>query len=260
MARAPINLLITSVACIAACGAARGTEVTGRSDKPLAEVVFVKRVEPRRFKDDAYLPETYPAAVAKDGRSFVIKDLAEGTYDLRVRLVDGSVIEGVGLGKTDVPERAGPLEEADVAALTDIVAHMRTFFDRNRVFFIDGWRGVDDLNRQGYAWMLVEELRWRDTSLGRKKGEPFVIWRMDVWQFEKMAGAWRKVKQFKVIYRLNVTEKDFEKYRWYFTTAMAGYQVKGGKQDLGEVKVPEPDPATARVGFPEKGGERETKM
>jgi hypothetical protein len=46
---------------------------------------------------------------------------------------------------------------------------------------------------------------------------------------------------------------DFEKYKWLFTSALAPVDVKNEKLDLGELKVPSIGPATARIGFPEKG-------
>jgi len=234
-------------------GCAYAAEVAGRMDKPVKEVVFLERVEPKKFDANKYLPEASPAVVSEDGRTFFIKDLPPGRYDIRLRLEDGSLVEGVDLGKKDAPKDAGPLAEADITVLREIVANLKTFFDQTRVFLIDGWRGRDDLGREGYAWILVEQLRWRKTTFDKKAGEPFVIFRMDIWEFERMAGAWRKVKPYKVIYRLNVDVPDFEKYKWYFTAAIPPVDVKTEKVDMGEVKIPALTPETARIGFPEKG-------
>jgi len=231
----------------------QSAEISGTLDKPIKELTFIRRVEPKKAIADSYLPEAYPATLSTDGKSFSHKNLPEGSYDIRVRLDNGSIIEGISLGKTNIPQDASGLTDEDIKSLREIIDNLRTFFDQQKIFFIDGWRGMDDLGRQGYAWILVEQLRWRDTSLDKKQDKPFVIWRMDIWQFEKVAGAWRKVKPFKVIYRMNVTEEDFVKYKWYFTTKLTGYEVKAEKKDLGEIKVPEPTPATPRVVYREKG-------
>ena len=226
--------------------------VRGRTDKPVKEVVLLRRVEPTRAIADKHVPESHAAKLAPDGKSFSADNLPEGRCDLRIRLQDGSIIEGVDLGVKDVPAGAEKLSETDTAAIRNIVANLKTFFDGIRIFAIDGWRGRDDAGREGYAWVLVEQLRWRQTSYDRKAGTPFVVFRMDIWEFERMAGAWRKVKPFRVVYRMNVDVPEFEMFRWFFTRELSGVEIRGGDVDVGEIKIPQPDASTGRIGFPEK--------
>lgn len=217
-------------------------------DRNVTEAAFLERVPPRNFRQKEHLPKTVKAQ-RKDG-AFAAR-LSPATYDLRVRLEDGTVVEGVHLGLVK-PEASTGLTGRDEEKIRDYIAHLKTFYDKITPFFIEGWRGRDETGVEGRAKVLVECLRYRDYHLTRKKGaEKAVVWRIEIWRFERLGGGWRRLKQSDVLYRLSPSVEEFRRYKWLFCRELAGIEIKPASVDLGTVEIPDPGSLPGRIGLPE---------
>jgi hypothetical protein len=194
----------------------------------------------------------------RKGKGFAAA-LKPGTYDLRLRLPGGEVIEGVTL-EMEKPEDSGPLRESDERRLKDYAAHMKTFYDVINVFLMEGWRGRDETGVEGRARLLVECLRHRPYHLTGKKGTGrTVVWRLEKWEFERLGGGWRKLKDFEVLYRLSPQIEAFRRYKWYFCRELGGIRVAEKALDLGTLKVPDIKELAGRVGLPEEKSKKTAK-
>lgn len=231
------------------CIAAEAAQVSVRFDREVEEAAFLERVPPDKFKADKHVPVVFKAEKSDEGFAAVLKP---GVYDLRLRLPGGEIVEGVTL-KMGRPEDSGPLKEGDQQRLKDYVAHMKTFYDVINVFVMEGWRGRDETGVEGRARLLVECLRHRPYHLSGKKGSGrTVVWRLEKWEFERLGGGWRKLKDFEVLYRLSPDIEAFRRYKWFFCRELGGIEVKEQAVDLGLLKVPDVKALPGRVGLPEE--------
>jgi hypothetical protein len=115
----------------------------------------------------------------------------DASYDVRLDLANGDVIQGANLGwydeepaKTD----AGELTDDDRAAIKEIIG-VPSFYNKSDILAVRG-----DHSR---ATVLVQLVRDKDFYNG--KGE--VIWRVELWYFEEDFGGWEKVAQQNQILR-----------------------------------------------------------
>jgi hypothetical protein len=221
--------MIGIVALVAPAGRAAETgTIQGTIDKPnlVKAVVAVDRHNDKKF----------PGKVdAKTGR-FTIEGLPLGTaYDCLIDM-DGARLEGVNL---KVPhsdyEEEQPLSEDDRKTLKASVASLNQFEDKVEVLTIQG-------NIQ-HAAVLVHKLRTK-AFINSQPGE--VIWRLELWHFEKPDETWVKVQNelFLVLYRERLQKKDFEKKSLTLDGALGGLQVTKEKPtlDLGAVPLPSKEP------------------
>ena len=113
--------------------------------------------------------------------------------------------------------------------IRDYVKHMKTFENKKRLLFLSGNR----LRAKG----LVEKIRDRKTTLPSK--EPQVFWRIEVWQFRRMYGAWRR-KSWQVIYRRRMPLSEFRALNWMFDPALGGLAAQPGYvTDIGRYTIPD---------------------
>ena len=139
-----------------------------------------------------------------DGRTISFPDVKAGaTYDVRLTLADGTVLQGVNTGWYGLVEadpKAEPLTDDDRQQMTAVVNQILSFFKDKRVVTIVG--------THDRAVMLVQQQRG-DADGGNgggvganiaagdtfhsSKGE--VVWRPELWYFENHHGGWEKVQQ-----------------------------------------------------------------
>jgi hypothetical protein len=116
---------------------------------------------------------------------------ADSSYDVRLDLADGNVVQGVNLGWYDEEPAnpdAGALTDDDRAAIREII-DVPSFYNKSDILAVRG--------DHARATVLVQLVRDKDFYNG--KGE--VIWRVELWYFEEDFGGWEKVAQQNQILR-----------------------------------------------------------
>jgi len=146
-----------------------------------------------------------------DGRFEFAGLPGDAIYDIRVTTADGSIFEGADMSMPDwrLEELAAarrdflnmpqqpllPFTISDAEEITKLVSDTKGFADITRVMIIKG--------HGRFAAALVELIRTGRVA-GVKSGN--VIWRTDIWYFERTGNAWRRMdNQERTIERL-VTE------------------------------------------------------
>jgi len=193
------------------------------------------------------LPRIYTGAYDKATGRFRIEGLPPGIYDLRLVMTDGHV-DGVDMRLTD--DTKEPFTEDDERAIRDFIANYPdSFNDIHRPVLLRG------NGRQ--AKVLVECIRARQFHSGNP-GE--IIWRVEVWRFEKHTGAWvRSRRGAETVARLRVVpdggadelQISADRFRglvWLFSPDLGGFEV-GPDQTLEglAVAVPEVSIANGKV-------------
>jgi hypothetical protein len=124
------------------------------------------------------------------------------------------------------------LTEEDREQIQDFV---RNYPDR----FSDVLRPVRIEGNGRFARVLMEEIRHRDYHSGTG-GD--IIWRMEVWKFEKQTGTWvRSQHGWEVLSRERISDKAgrtmdhaaFAKLTWAFDPRLAGFDITDGKSFSG---------------------------
>src|SRR5262249_42682558 len=119
---------------------------------------------------------------------------------------------------------------------------------------------VEVLTIQGniqHAAVLVHKLRTK-AFINSQPGE--VVWRLELWHFEKPDETWVKVQDelFLVLYRERLQKKDFEKKSLTLDGALGGLQVTKEKptHDVGAVQLPSKEPGIRLRSEKAKGGKK----
>jgi hypothetical protein len=220
-------LLIALIIVTATRGEDRGT-ITGVVDK-LAQVKSVAAID--RATDKKYAGKVD----AKTGK-FEIGNLPLGArYDL---LLDyGSArLEGVNLKvpRSDYEEEQ-PLKKEDLADLKEKAKSLNQFEDKVDVLAVAG-------NIQ-HAAVVLNKLRTKP-FVNSQPGE--VIWRLEVWRFERPDETWIKVQDelFLVHYRERLQKSEFDKKALTLDPALGGLQPTKEKPtiDLGTIQLPAEKP------------------
>jgi hypothetical protein len=175
---------------------------------------------------------------------FTIADLPLGAkYDL---IVDygGARLEGVNL-KTPPADDEQPLTKEDIESLTAKARELNQFEDTVEVLAIRG-------NSQ-HAAVFLNKLRTKP-FVNSAPGE--VVWRVELWHFEKPDETWIKDQDelFLVHYRERLQKSAFEKKAIAFDPHLGGLEVTSAKSeiDLGTIKLPAVQPGIRLRG---EGGE-----
>jgi len=152
-------------------------------------------------------------------------------YDL---IVDAGAVrlEGVNLKvpRSDYEEEQ-PLSRDDIKTIKAKALELNQFEDKVEVMTVSG-------NIQ-HAAVILNKLRTK-TFVNSNEGE--VIWRLEVWHFEKPDEAWFKVQDelFQVLYRERLQKKDFDKKALTLDPSLGGIKLtpKKAKADVGKVALP----------------------
>jgi hypothetical protein len=213
----------------------KGT-LRGTVDRPALVAKVYAKDRTSDEQDKVYAGKLDP----KTGR-FTIDGLPLGaTYDCVIDLVGGARLEGVNLkvhpsGFAEAGEEEQPLTKDDIAALKKTCNNLNKFEDKIEFLAVTG-------NAQ-YAAVLLNKLREKP-FYGSKPGE--VIWRLELWHFEKPEETWVKDQDelFITFYRERLPRKDFEKKSLTLDPALGGHKLTAEKaaRDLGTIKLPAPAP------------------
>jgi hypothetical protein len=166
------------------------------------------------------------------GGAFRVEGLSAGaTYDLVIDFKGGR-LEGVNMKvpRSDYEEEQ-PLSEEDIATIKAKVLGLNKFEDVVEIMAIDG-------NIQ-HAAILVNKLRTKP-FYASKPGE--VIWRPELWHFERPDDTWVKVQDelFVILYRERIQKADFDKKSHTFDSSLGGFAIddKKAAHDVGTIKLP----------------------
>lgn len=140
-------------------------------------------------------------------------------WDIQLDTARGRV-EGVNL-KTDrtdlgLPRKAAePLTDDDRQHFADYLDRMETFENKKRILLIEG--------DSGWARVLVELIRDEPTTL--RVREPSMIYRVEVWDFTRQFGTWRKAfeRARAVQYRALMPIVAFHKTTVVFDPRLGGF-------------------------------------
>ncbi len=210
------------------CGAALSTQagtITGTVDKPAdaTKLTAVNRADDKRF----------PGEIDAKTGVFTIKNLPLGaTYDLLFEIGADVKLEGVNL---NVPhsdyEVEQPMTKEDVKAITEAVKSLNQFENNIEVMAV--------LGNVQHAAVVLNKTR-TTPFVNQIPGE--IIWRMEVWQFEKPDETWIKDQDdlFVVLHRERLQKADFDKKALTLDPGLGGVSlsVKQTNVELGKVVLP----------------------
>ncbi len=207
----------------APCIAAENGSITGAIDKA-DKVTAINAID--RSND-----KKFPAKVdAKTGK-FTIAGLPLGSYDLLIDFGKAR-LEGVNLTvpRSDY-EIEQPLSKDDEKSLKEKVQELNQFEDEIDVLAIKG-------NIQHAAVVLNK--RRTKAFYESKPGE--IIWRLELWRFEKPDETWIKVQDdlFLVLYRERLQKADYDKKSLTLDGTLGGLKVTKDRTalDVGAIKLP----------------------
>jgi hypothetical protein len=220
-------LLIALVIVTTTRGEDRGT-IAGAVDKP-AQTKSVTAIDRATDKKHAGKID------AKTGKFEIAELPLEARYDL---LIDygAARLEGVNLKvpRSDYEEEQ-PLTKADIADLKEKAKSLNQFEDKVEVLAVAG-------NIQ-HAAVVLNKLRTKP-FVNSQPGE--VIWRLEVWRFERPDETWVKVQDelFLVHYRERLQKSEFDKKALTLDPALGGLQPTKEKPtiDVGTIKLPAEKP------------------
>ena len=217
--------LLLLILVIPLMGAADTGTIQGTLDKKVTAVTAVDRQTDKK----------HPGTVDAAGR-FTISGLPlSATFDCVVDF-DGARLEGVNLKvpRSDYEEEQ-PLSKEDITALKSTTAALNKFEDQVEVLAVQG-------NIQ-HAAVLVNKVRTRP-FINSQPGE--VVWRLELWHFEKPDETWVKVQDelFLVLYRERIRKSAFEKKSLTLDPALGGLKVTKEKPvlDVGKIELPSNKP------------------
>ena len=190
---------------------------------------------------EAKQKRVFTAAFDRKTGRFRATALPAGYYDLMIETATGR-IDGVNLRDAPDPFDLAPdtsekpaLSKKDIEWIDTYVKHMKMFENRKRRLFVGG--------NGARAKALVEKIRDQPTTLGARKGQ--ILWRIEVWDFRKLYGTWRR-KKWMVLYRAWYPPAEFRKLAWAFDPSLGGLAAQTGyTTDIGEYRIPATSDAAA---------------
>ena len=216
----------TVLAMLLALGNGR---IVGEVDRP-ETVASVSAVDRAASKSVA---GTFDRATGR----FAIAGLEAGTrYDLRVETKSGARLEGVDLAvpRSDFEEEQ-PLSAEDEKAVAAAARFLQTFEDGVEVLSISG-------NVQ-HAAVVLNKTRTKP-FYNSKPGE--IVWRAEVWRFEKPDETWIKTQDhlFTILYRERLPAKEYAAKSITLDPSIGGLEPTKDQPevDAGKIILPEVKP------------------
>jgi hypothetical protein len=222
------------LAALLALGLGRATAaepgvISGKLDRPdvLTAARAVNRDEPDK---------KYPGEVDAKTGAFVIKGLPLGaTYDV-VLEASPAILEGINLKvmRSDFEEEQ-PLTKDDAETIEKTARSLNKFENKIEVLGVFG-------NIQ-HAAIVLNKLR-TDAFYGSNPGE--MIWRLEVWRFERPDETWikRQDELATVHYRKRMQKTDFAKVALTLEPALGGIELTDRQPEvkLAPVAAPAAEP------------------
>jgi hypothetical protein len=205
--------------------------IRGTVDKP-GLVTAVTVIDRTSSKTD----KKYPGKLDAQTGRFAIDGLPLGaTYDVVIDAA-GARLEGINLKvRPSDFEEEQPLTAEDIAALKTQAIALNKFEDSIEVLAVTG-------NAQ-HAAVVLNKLRTKP-FYESKPGE--VIWRLELWHFERPEETWVKDQDelFLVFYRERIQKSIYDKKSLTLDPALGGHKLTGktASLDLGVIKLPSREP------------------
>jgi hypothetical protein len=180
--------------------------------------------------------KTFPGKVDAASGRFTIDGLPlDARYDCVIDAA-GARLEGVNLKvRHSDYEKEQPLARDDVETIKSVARSLNQFEDRVDILTVTG-------NVQ-HAAVLLNKLRTKP-FINSNPGE--VIWRLELWHFERPDDTWIKDQEELgvILYRERLQKKDFEKKSLTLDPALGGVRLTGKhwQVDLGRVELPDGEP------------------
>ncbi len=185
---------------------------------------------------DRATDKKYPGKVDEKTGRFTLDGLPLNTTFDCVVDAGAARLEGVNLKvpRSDYEEEQ-PMTKEDVEALIKTAKALNKFENVVEVLAVRG-------NIQ-HAAVLLHKVR-TEPFINSKPGE--VVWRAELWHFEKPDETWIKVQDelFLVYYRERLPKSDFDKKAVTFDPALGGITLsaKQPEADVGKVEMPPKEP------------------
>jgi len=180
--------------------------------------------------------KTFVGIVDVKGKKFTVPALPiDATYDLLIETKE-QLLEGVNLTvpRSDFEEEQ-PLAKEDVAIIREKVFGLNQFEDQVEILAIEG-------NIQ-HAAILLNKVRTK-LFVNSQPGE--VIWRAELWHYQRPEQTWLKAQDelFIVLHRERLQRGDFEKKSVTFDPVLGGITLteEEPKRDLGRIELPDAKP------------------
>jgi hypothetical protein len=226
LSRVGFLIILSCVAnAVGVSGADRAGSIAGSVEASAGEinsVAAINRTDGKRL----------PGKVDPATGGFEIKGLpVSATYDLIIDFA-GARLEGINLKvpPSDYVEEQ-PLSEEDIETIREKAKRMNKFEDVVEIRTIQG-------NIQ-HAAVLLNKLRTRP-FFGSKPGE--VIWRAELWHFERPEETWVKVQEELaiVLYRERIQSSAYKAKSHTFDQTLGGIELTSQQPtiDLGKIKPP----------------------
>jgi hypothetical protein len=194
---------------------------------------------------DRATDRTFRGTLDQNTGRFTIGNLPlDGVYDCILDCAGGARWEGVNLKVPPDEEEEQPLSTEDRETIKTKVRGLNQFEDVVEILAVRG--------NSHHAAVLLNKVR-AQPFVNSKPGE--VIWRAELWHFERPEETWVKVQDelFVVLHRERLPKMDYAKKSVTFDAALGGLTVtrKEPSVDLGLLKVP-----TFKPGIRLQTGER----
>jgi len=197
------------------------------------------------------LPRIFPGTYDGATGRFRIENLPAGAYDLRL-IVPGGRVDGVDMR---------PIEESDEPFTGEDERMIRDFIANYPDSFIDIHRPICIRGNGRHAKVILECIRARRFHSGKPND---IIWRVEVWRFEKHTGAWiRPRRSAETVARLRVltaapprggsaglqmSAGTFRELVWLFSPDLGRFELEADQVLTGlVVSVPEISAANGKV-------------
>ena len=211
--------------------------ISGKLDKPdqVLKIFAIDRTQLDRNLEKAARIIVEEGKVSPDG-TFSIPVQSGKRYDVIVDYRDGSRLEGVNLNvkRSDFIEEDPPLSKLQAEKIRKIIALLNKFENE-----------IEVMSLTGNAQHAVALLNKRRTTpfINSIPGE--IIWRLEVWRFEKPEDGdyWLKDPEelFVIYYRERLPRAKYDAKMIMLDAKLGGLSVseKSPKVDLGPIAMPE---------------------
>jgi len=166
-------------------------------------------------------PEVTAKAVRQDGNRWVFSKLRAGRYDLVILAAGRVRVEGFHyppIAEFDpfLPASAQAPQEASDWIVKDI-ATAQHYENKVTPLFLAG----DDKQIR----ILMQLVRDKETSFDAEFRAPVATVRHEVWQYTNRYGGWVKDRKTKILDRILLPNKEFQRWTWIWEPKLGGIEV-----------------------------------